>query len=60
MKITDIKIEKFSAPLAEPFRVAIGLIEDSDCWNLKVMTDETPPQKPFTPSRQPPQMRKRF
>ena len=40
MKITDIKIEKFSAPLAEPFRVAFGLIEDSDSWTVKIMTDE--------------------
>ena len=40
MKITDVKIEKFSAPLAEPFRVAFGVIEDSDSWNVKIMTDE--------------------
>ncbi len=40
MKITEIKIEKFSAPLAEPFRVAFGVIEDSDSWTVKIMTDE--------------------
>ena len=40
MKITDIKIEKFSAPLTEPFRVAFGVIEDSDSWTVKITTDE--------------------
>ena len=40
MKITDVKIEKFSAPLAQPFRVAFGLIEDSDSWTVKIHTDE--------------------
>ena len=40
MKITDVKIEKFSAPLAQPFRVAFGLIEDSDSWTVKIQTDE--------------------
>ncbi|MBQ6798188.1 MAG: dipeptide epimerase [Oscillospiraceae bacterium] len=40
MKITDIKIEKFAAPLAEPFRVAFGVIENSYCWMVKVSTDE--------------------
>lgn len=40
MKITNVEIEKFSAPLAEPFRVAFGLIEDSDSWTVKVHTDE--------------------
>ncbi len=40
MKITKVEIEKFSAPLAEPFRVAFGLITDSDNWIVKVHTDE--------------------
>ena len=40
MVITGVKIERFSAPLAEPFRVAFGLIEDSDSWTVKVSTDE--------------------
>ena len=40
MKITKVEIEKFSAPLAEPFRVAFGVIEDSDSWTVKVFTDE--------------------
>ena len=40
MRITDVKIEKFSAPLSEPFRVSFGLIEDSDSWIVKVSTDE--------------------
>ncbi len=40
MKITDVKIEKFSAPLSEPFRVAFGVIEDSDSWTVKITTDE--------------------
>lgn len=40
MKITDIKIEKFSAPLSEPFRVAFGVIEASDSWIVKISTDE--------------------
>ena len=40
MKITKIDIEKFSVPLMEPFRVAFGVIEDSDSWTVKVYTDE--------------------
>ena len=40
MKITKVEIEKFSAPLAEPFHVAFGVIEDSDSWNIRVYTDE--------------------
>lgn len=40
MKITDIKIEKFSAPLEEPFQVAFGTITGSDNWVVKVFTDE--------------------
>ncbi len=39
MKITNIKIEKFSATLSESFRVAFGLIEDSDSWTVKIFTD---------------------
>ncbi|MBE6989665.1 MAG: dipeptide epimerase [Ruminococcaceae bacterium] len=39
MKITGVKIEKFSAPLAAPFRVAFGTIEESDSWIIKVDTD---------------------
>ena len=40
MKITSVDIEKFSAPLSEPFRVAFGEITDSDNWIVKVHTDE--------------------
>ncbi|MBQ1270463.1 MAG: dipeptide epimerase [Clostridia bacterium] len=40
MKITNVKIEKFSAPLSEPFRVAFGVITDSDSWTVKIETDE--------------------
>ena len=40
MKITKVDIEKFSAPLSEPFRVAFGEITDSDNWIVKVHTDE--------------------
>ena len=40
MVITKVQIERFSAPLAEPFRVAFGLIEDSDSWTVKITTDE--------------------
>lgn len=40
MKITDIKIEKFSIPFTEPFQVAFGLITDSESWTVKVVTDE--------------------
>lgn len=40
VKITNVKIEKFSAPLSQPFRVAFGVIEDSDSWTVKVTTDE--------------------
>ena len=40
MKITKVKIEKFSAPLKEPFRVAFGVIEDADSWTVKIETDE--------------------
>ena len=40
MKITKVKIERFSVPLAEPFRVAFGLLTDSDNWIVRVHTDE--------------------
>lgn len=40
MKITNVKIEKFSAPLSEPFTVAFGTITDSDSWTVKIETDE--------------------
>ena len=40
MKITDIKIEKFSAPLKKALRVAFGVVDVSDCWIVKVSTDE--------------------
>ena len=40
MKITKVEIENFSAPLEEPFRVAFGVIEDSDSWTVKIYTDE--------------------
>lgn len=39
MKITSVKIEKFSADLESPFRVAFGVIETADSWSVKVMTD---------------------
>ena len=41
MKITNIKIEKFSAQLNEPFRVAFGVIEQSDNWTVKISTDDS-------------------
>lgn len=40
MKITDVKIEKFSCEIKEPFKVAFGVITASDNWIVKVMTDE--------------------
>ncbi|MBR4549017.1 MAG: dipeptide epimerase [Oscillospiraceae bacterium] len=40
MKITKVEIERFSVPLAEPFRVAFGLLTDSDNWVIRVHTDE--------------------
>ena len=40
MRITGIEIEKFSVPTKEPFRVAFGLITESDSWIVKVHTDE--------------------
>ena len=40
MKITDVRIEKFSSPLKQPFRVAYGTMESADSWLVKVMTDE--------------------
>ena len=40
MKITKVDIERFSVPLAEPFRVAFGLLTDSDNWIIRVHTDE--------------------
>ena len=40
MKITKVEIERFSVPLAEPFRVAFGLMTESDNWIVRVHTDE--------------------
>lgn len=40
MRITDVRIEKFTAPLKQPFRVAYGTMETADSWLIKVMTDE--------------------
>lgn len=40
MKITDVKIDKLSVELAEPFHVAFGTITTGDNWVVKVMTDE--------------------
>ena len=40
MKITDVRIERFSSPLKQPFRVAYGTMESADSWLVKVMTDE--------------------
>ena len=40
MRITSVEIERFSVPLAEPFRVAFGLLTDSDNWVIRVHTDE--------------------
>lgn len=39
MKITEVKIEKFEAELAEPFRVAFGVITSADNWVIKIKTD---------------------
>ena len=40
MKITRVEIERFSVPLKEPFRVAFGLITETDNWIIRVHTDE--------------------
>ncbi len=40
MKITNVEIDRFSTPLKEPFRVAFGLITETDNWILRVHTDE--------------------
>ena len=40
MKITRVEIERFSVPLKEPFRVAFGLITETDNWIIRVYTDE--------------------
>ena len=40
MKITDVKITKFSANLMRPLKVAFGIVETSDNWIIKVTTDE--------------------
>lgn len=40
MKIADVRIERFSSPLKQPFRVAYGTMESADSWLVKVMTDE--------------------
>lgn len=40
MKITDIKIEKFSIELTEPFKVAFAEVTHSESLILKIETDE--------------------
>ncbi len=40
MRVTDVRIERFSAPLRQPFRVAFGTIESADSWMVRVVTDE--------------------
>lgn len=40
MRITDVRIEKFSAPLKQPFRVAYGTMDKADSWLVRVETDE--------------------
>ena len=40
MKITDIKIERFSAELEAPRRIAFATFTSYDSWIVKVMTDE--------------------
>ena len=40
MKITDIKMEKFTVPLSEPIHVAYGIIESIPSWTIKISTDE--------------------
>ena len=39
MKITEVKIGKFSAELKEPFKVSFGVITESDNWIVKITTD---------------------
>lgn len=40
MKIADVKIERFSQKLVEPFFVAFGEISETENWIVKVTTDE--------------------
>ncbi len=40
MKITDVKITKFSADLMKPLRVAYGTVATANNWIVKIMTDE--------------------
>ena len=40
MKITDVKIEKFSAPLKQPFRVAYGTMDKAAVLSKKALLRE--------------------
>lgn len=40
MKITDVKIERFSQELVEPFFVAFGEVTETENWIIKISTDE--------------------
>lgn len=40
MKITKVSIEKFSAELEVPLRIASGVMESGDSWTVRIETDE--------------------
>ena len=40
MRITNVRIERFSAPLKKPFSVAYGTMDSADSWIVRVETDE--------------------
>lgn len=40
MRITNVRIERFSAPLKQPFRVAYGTMDSADSWMVRLETDE--------------------
>ena len=40
MRIANVRIERFSAPLKQPFRVAYGTMDSADSWMVRVETDE--------------------
>ena len=40
MRIANVRIERFSAPLKQPFRVAYGTMDSADSWMVRLETDE--------------------
>ena len=40
MRVTNVRIERFSAPLKKPFSVAYGTMDSADSWIVRVETDE--------------------